>query len=300
MTPELMAEAAQQVAAASHLHCEIYGPDWMKEQGMGSLLGVTQGSDTPPRFIVLEHGRGRSEKPIVFVGKGITFDSGGISIKPADGMEDMKGDMAGAAAVLGALRAIGQLDLPVHVVGLAPACENLPSGHAYKPGDVLRARNGQTIEVLNTDAEGRLILADALCYAADYKPAAVIDLATLTGACVIALGRNVAAGLFYSDENLANQLRQAGTDTGEKFWLMPLFPEYRKSLDSEVADLANHGGRYGGVGVSAMFLKEFTDYTWAHLDIAGMALREKTTPAYGKGATGFGVRTLVEFAQRFK
>ncbi len=299
MTPTLLAEAASQAAAESGLHCQVYGAEWMREQNMGALLGVTQGSDEPPRFIVLEHGRGRSRQPLVFVGKGITFDSGGISIKPAEGMEAMKNDMGGAAAVVGALRAIGQLDLPLHVVGIIPACENLPSGHAYKPSDVLRARNGKTIEVLSTDAEGRLILADALCYAAEYQPAAVVDLATLTGACVVALGKNVAAGLFSSDEGLRDKVRQAGASAGEKLWPMPLFPEYRESIKSDVADIKNQGGRQGGVGTSAVFLQEFTGYPWAHLDIAGMATIEKENGEYVKGATGFGVRTLVELAQRW-
>jgi len=299
MTPTLLAEAAQKAAAESNLHCKVYGPEWIREQGMGALLGVTQGSEEEPRFIVLEHGRGRSEKPIIFVGKGITFDAGGISLKQAEGMEAMKSDMGGAAAVVGALRAVGQLDLPLHVIGIVPACENLPSGRAYKPGDVLRARNGTTIEVINTDAEGRLILADALCYAANYKPAVVIDLATLTGACVIALGKNVAAGLFATEDELAAEIRQAGEATGEKFWHMPLYPEYRETIKSEVADITNHGGRFGGVGASAIFLKEFTAYPWAHLDIAGMVLVDKKEDKLNiKGATGFGVRTLVEFARR--
>jgi leucyl aminopeptidase len=298
MTPSLLAEAARQAAEASGLDCQVYGPDWIREQKMGALLGVAQGSDEPARFIVLEHGRGRSERPLVFVGKGITFDSGGISIKPAEHMEAMKGDMGGAAAVIGALHAIAQLDLPLHVVGLAPACENLPSGRAYKPGDVVRARNGKSVEVINTDAEGRMILADALCYAAEYRPAAVVDIATLTGACVVALGQNKAAGLFANDEGLGEQLRQAGAEAGERLWRMPIFPDYRDSLKSEVADLKNTAGRYGGVGTSAIFLKEFTTYTWAHLDIAGMALLEDKQPGSPRGATGFGVRTLVELARR--
>lgn len=298
MTPMLLAEAAQRVASESGLQCEIYDAAWMQQHKMGALLGVTKGSDEPPRFIILEHGRGRSAQPIVFVGKGITFDSGGISIKAAEGMEAMKNDMGGAAAVIGALCAIGQLDLPLHVIGLAPACENLPSGRAYKPGDVLRARNGKTIEVISTDAEGRLILADALCYAADYQPAAVIDLATLTGACVIALGRNIAAGLFCTDETLGDELRQAGAHSGERVWPLPLLAEYRQVIKSEVADVANHGGRYGGVGASAVFLQEFVSYPWAHVDIAGMVSLEKDSAEQPKGATGFGVRLLVEFARR--
>jgi len=226
---------------------------------------------------------------VIFVGKGITFDSGGISIKPSEHMEEMKGDMAGAAAVIGAMQAVAQLDLPQHVVALAPACENLPSGHAYKPGDVLKAMNGKTIEIISTDAEGRLILADALCYAERYHPSAVIDLATLTGACVVALGDGVAAGLFSTDEDLSAKLREAGTQAGEKLWPLPLYEEYKDKIKSEIADMKNSGGRQSGVGSSAIFLKEFTSYPWAHLDIAPMSLGDKGV------ATGFGVRTLVEF-----
>jgi leucyl aminopeptidase len=257
-------------------------------------LGVTRGSDEPPQFIILEH-KPDAGQPVVFVGKGITFDSGGISIKPSERMEDMKSDMAGAAAVIGAMQAVAQLDLPLHVVGLAPACENLPSGHAYKPGDVLEAMNGKTIEVISTDAEGRLILADALCYAARYNPTAVMDLATLTGACVVALGKMVAAGIFSNDDALSTKLREAGACAGEKLWPLPLYEEYKDTIKSEVADMKNSGGRQGGVGTSAIFLKEFASYPWAHLDIAPMALSDSIGPYTPKGATGFGVRTLVEF-----
>lgn len=294
MTPHILADAARDMAERNNLRCEALGLEQMAEMGMGAFMGVTKGSDEPPQFIILEH-KPDAGQPVILVGKGITFDSGGISIKPADKMEDMKGDMAGAAAVIGAMQAVAQLDLPMHVVALAPACENLPSGHAYKPGDVLKAMNGKTIEVISTDAEGRLILADALCYAARYNPAAVIDLATLTGACVIALGDMVAAGLFSNDDDLSARLRQAAAQAGEKLWPMPLYEEYKDKIKSKVADIKNASGRYGGVGASAIFLKEFTSYPWAHLDIAAMSLNASNSPYIPEGGTGFGVRTLVEY-----
>ena len=294
MTPHILADAARDMAAQNKLKYEVLGLEQMAELGMGAFMGVTQGSDEPPQFILLEH-KPDAGQPVIFVGKGITFDSGGISIKPSEKMEDMKGDMAGAAAVIGAMQAVAQLDLPMHVVAFAPACENLPSGHAYKPGDVLKAMNGKTIEVISTDAEGRLILADALCYAARYNPAAVIDLATLTGACVIALGDMVAAGIFSNDDDLSARLSEAATKAGEKLWRLPLYEEYKDKIKSEVADMKNTGGRGGGVGASAIFLKEFTSYPWAHLDIAPMSLNDSNSPYTPKGGTGFGVRTLVEF-----
>lgn len=294
MTPHILADTARVVASQNRLQCQVLGLEQMAELKMGALMGVTKGSDEPPQFIILEH-KPDAGQPVIFVGKGITFDSGGISIKPSERMEDMKSDMAGAATVVGAMQAVAQLDLPVHVIGLAPACENLPSGHAYKPGDVLQAMNGKTIEVISTDAEGRLILADALCYAARYTPAAVIDLATLTGACVVALGDMVAAGIFSNDDSLSAQLREAGAQAGEKLWPLPLYEEYKDKIKSEVADIKNTGGRQGGVGSSAIFLHEFTSYPWAHLDIAPMALSSTSGPYTPKGGTGFGVRTLVEF-----
>jgi leucyl aminopeptidase len=294
MTPHILADAARVVASQNGLQCQVLGLEQMAELGMGAFMGVTQGSDEPAQFIILEH-KPDAGQPVVLIGKGITFDSGGISIKPGEHMEEMKGDMAGAAAVIGAMQAVAQLGLPLHVVGLAPACENLPSGHAYKPGDVLKAMNGKTIEIISTDAEGRLILADALCYAARYNPTAVIDLATLTGACTIALGDMVAAGIFGSDDDLAAKLREASAKAGEKLWPLPLYEEYKDKIKSEVADMKNSGGRNSGVGASAIFLKEFTSYPWAHLDIAPMALTDSAGPYTAKGATGFGVRTLVEF-----
>jgi leucyl aminopeptidase len=236
------------------------------------------------------------------VGKGITFDTGGISLKPVERMDRMRGDMAGAAVVLATMQAIGQLDIPLHVVGLAPATENMPSARAYKPGDVLRAMNGKTIEIISTDAEGRLILADALAYAARFEPKAVIDLATLTGACVVALGRGMAAGAFTTDEELLGRLQAASQATGERIWHLPLFDEYKNAIESLTADMKNSGGRFGGVGTSAIFLRQFAEgYSWVHLDIAPMSFEEEggsKRPAYlQKGATGFGVRLLVQFLQ---
>jgi leucyl aminopeptidase len=275
----------------------------MRELGMGALLGVAQGSDEPPKFIILEHrpdsqNGGRQPPTVVLVGKGITFDSGGFSIKPAEGMEEMKSDMAGGAAVIGAMQAIADLNLPAHVVGLVPATENLINGHAYKPADVVRAMNGKTIEIISTDAEGRLILADALVYARRYEPQAVIDLATLTGACIIALGRGQAAGLFGTDDELIEQLKAASARTGERIWQLPLYDEYLDVMKSDTADLKNSGGRYGGVGASAAFLKAFAEgYPWAHLDIAPIAYLANDRPYSPKGATGFGVRLLVQFVR---
>jgi leucyl aminopeptidase len=308
LLPKNLAEAAVKMAEEMGVKCVVHDIDWLREQKMGALLGVTQGSANPPQFVELEY-QGSDAAPIIFVGKGITFDSGGISIKPADGMEAMKNDMGGAAAVIGAVEAVARLKLPVHVMGLIPTCENLPSGTAYRPADVLTARNGKTIEIISTDAEGRLILADALCYAADFKPQAVIDLATLTGACVIALGENVAAGFFCNDDDLARHIKIASHTTNEKLWRLPLYDEYRDKVHSDNADMKNTGGRYGGVGTSAVFLEEFTSYPWAHWDIAGMAtdtvgytaLYPRTKLPYViRGGTGFGVRALVELARQWK
>jgi leucyl aminopeptidase len=284
------------------MRCQVLNEQDTSELGMGAFLGVAQGSDEPAAFIVMEHNPGRKDlDTVVLVGKGITFDTGGISLKPADKMDRMRGDMGGGAAVMGAMLAVGQLDLPLHVVGLVPATENMPGARAYKPGDVLTAMSGKTIEVINTDAEGRLILADALAYAARFAPKAVVDLATLTGACVVALGRGVAAGAFSTDDDLLSRLQRASEASGERIWPMPLYDEYLDSLKSLTADVSNTGGRFGGVGTSAMFLKQFAeDYPWAHLDIAGMSFEERPgtpgRPAYlQKGATGFGVRLLVQF-----
>jgi leucyl aminopeptidase len=236
---------------------------------------------------------------VVLVGKGITFDTGGISIKPSEKMDEMKSDMAGAAAVLGAMKVIGSLKLPVHVVSITPCTENMPDAHAYHPADVVTASNGKTIEIISTDAEGRLILADALVYASRYDPKAVVDLATLTGACVTALGKNIAAGLFCTHPDLSDKLVASGNYTHERLWPMPLWDDYLKSIESNVANIKNSGGRFGGVGTSAIFLKEFTAYPWAHLDIAGMALAEKEEGYIPVGGTGYGVRLLVDFLRNW-
>jgi leucyl aminopeptidase len=260
---------------------------------MNGILGVGKGSANTPRFITLEHIPARpSGGPIVLVGKGITFDSGGISIKPSAKMEEMKGDMAGAAAVLCTLSVVSRLNLPLHVVGLVPAAENLPSGTALKPGDILRMASGKTVEIISTDAEGRLLLADALHYAGKYKPTAVIDLATLTGACIIALGEH-ASGLLGNDPTLIERIKKAAEVTYERVWELPLWDDYAEPLKSEVADTINTGGRPGQTIVAAKFLQKFIgDYRWAHLDIAGTSWFEKEKPYNPKGATGVGVRLL--------
>ena len=302
-TPTDLARLAVEIADEFEaMHCQVLGQEDAARLGMGAFLGVAQGSEQPAAFIVMEYNPDRKDlDTIVLVGKGITFDSGGISLKPAENMDRMRGDMGGAAAVLATMRAIGRLGLSLHVVGLVPATENMPGGRAYKPGDVLRAMNGKTIEILSTDAEGRLILADALAYAARFQPKAVVDLATLTGASVIALGRGMAAAIFSSDEDLQARLCAASQASGERIWPMPLYEEYLEPIESLTADLANVGGREGGVGTSAIFLKQFTNgYPWAHLDIAGMVFEErpdtpKRPPHLQKGGTGFGVRLLVQF-----
>jgi len=293
------------------MRCQVLTEEDAEELGMGSFMGVAQGSDEPAVFIIMEHNPDHEDQPaagaretldtIVLVGKGITFDTGGISLKPGESMDRMRGDMAGGAAVLATMLAVGELDLPLHVVGLVPATENMPSGHAYKPGDVLRAYNGKTIEIISTDAEGRLVLADALAYAAEFEPDAVIDLATLTGACVVALGQGVAAGAFTNDDNLLAALQAASEASGERIWPLPLYDDYMDKIESLTADMTNSGGRQGGVGSSAIFLKQFVDdYSWVHLDIAGMSFEERAaTPkrpaTLQKGGTGFGVRLLVQF-----
>jgi leucyl aminopeptidase len=298
MTPTILAEQAHQMAKDCHLKCEVLDRKDIEKLGMGLLLGVAQGSEEPPKFIILEHRGGkRGQGNLVFVGKGITFDSGGISIKPADGMERMKYDMSGGAAVIGALRATALLKVPQNVIGLIPATENLPSGKATKPGDVHRAMNGKTAEIINTDAEGRLILGDALAYAARYKPVACVDLATLTGACVVALGHE-AIGMMGNaqGEALMDRLRQAGMRTGERVWQLPLWDEYLEHVKSDVADVKNVGmGRAAGTIAGAAFLVKFVDdYPWVHLDIAGTAWADRDQPYKPKGGTGVGVRLLTQ------
>jgi leucyl aminopeptidase len=298
MTPTILAEQAHQMAKDCHLKCEVLDRKDMEKLGMGLLLGVAQGSEEPPKFIILEHRGGkRGQGNLVFVGKGITFDSGGISIKPAEGMERMKYDMSGGAAVIGALRATALLQVPQNVIGLIPATENLPSGKATKPGDVHRAMNGKTAEIINTDAEGRLILGDALAYAARYKPVACVDLATLTGACVVALGHE-AIGMMGNTqgEALMDRLRRAGIRTGERVWQLPLWDEYLEHVKSDVADVKNVGmGRAAGAIAGAAFLAKFVDgFPWVHLDIAGTAWADREQSYKPKGGTGVGVRLLTQ------
>jgi leucyl aminopeptidase len=298
-TPAYMAEVATELARTTGMKVDVLEKGQMEALKMGALLGVAQGSSTPPRFIILEHNAGRDDlDTVVLVGKGVTFDTGGYSIKTFEGMGTMKGDMAGGAAVIGALGAIAGLKLPLHVVGLIPAADNMISGNAYRPQDVLTASNGVTIEIISTDAEGRLLLADALVYAARYKPSAVIDIATLTGSCVTALGQGVASGLFSTDDKLRDTLLKSGESTAEKLWPLPLFPEYDKAIESNTADIKNSGGARGGVGTSAMFLKHFISYpAWAHIDMAGMNFDLPDMPYMPKGASGYGVRLLTAFAE---
>jgi leucyl aminopeptidase len=296
VTPSYLAGVAEDMARRHGLKVTVLDRDQMRAEGMGALLAVAQGSQEEPRFIVVEYLKGKADQPpYVLIGKGVTFDAGGISIKPADRMEDMKYDMSGAASVLAALDGIAELGLAVNVVVLVPSTENLPSGSAFKPGDVIRSHAGKTIEIVNTDAEGRLILADALSYAQRYQPAAIIDVATLTGAVVVALG-NQAIGLMGSDGGLMEEVRAAGQRVGERCWPLPLWDEYRELIDSTIADLKNSGGRAAGTITGAWFLKEFAgDKPWVHLDIAGMAYRDEAAPYLRKGATGAPTRLLIEW-----
>jgi leucyl aminopeptidase len=266
-----------------------------EREGMGAILAIAQGSIEEPRFIALEYKGGGDAAPVVLVGKGVTFDTGGISIKPAANMEDMKYDMSGAAAVLGVFEMLGRAKPKLNVVGLIPSAENMPSGTAVKPGDVVKSHLGKTIEVINTDAEGRLLLVDALSWSRRYKPAVVVDAATLTGAVVIALG-NAAIGLMGNDDALVEELRLAGERAGERAWPLPLWDEYRELNKSDVADVKNTGGRAAGSITAGWFLKEFADgLKWAHLDIAGTAYTEREEPGRVKGPTGMGVRLFTEF-----
>lgn len=302
VTPSEIGRRAQAFSKELGLTCKVLDEKEIAKLKMGAFLGVAQGAlkDEPPRFIIVEYmPLGAKVQPLVFVGKGITFDSGGISIKPGAGMEKMKYDMAGAAAVLGAIKAIASLKLPVNVVALVPSTENMPGGDAIHPGDVLTSMSGKTIEVINTDAEGRLILADALTYAERYNPKGVVDLATLTGACVIALGNN-AIGLMGNNEDFIQKVRQAGENTNERAWPLPLWEEYHDLIKSDIADMKNSGGREAGTISAAAFLSKFTEkYPWAHLDIAGTAWEEKGKPYVPKGATGIGVRLLLNLAESY-
>jgi leucyl aminopeptidase len=292
MTPTQMANSARQLAKKYGLKIQVFDKDKMKELGMGGLLGVSRGSQQPPKFIILSYkGRQSGEIDLGLVGKGITFDSGGISIKPSDSMADMKGDMAGAAAVLATISAIAQLKPAINVTAFVPATENLPSGTALKPGDIISAMNGKTIEVLNTDAEGRLILADALSYAVKSGAKAIVDAATLTGACQIALGK-ITSGAFTNNQALLDKLITAANEAGEPAWQMPMFDEYKEFIKSDVADIKNIGNRYGGAITAAKFLEEFVDKTpWVHVDFTGDTDKDKGYLV--KGATGVPVRTLI-------
>jgi len=293
-TPTYLAEEARKLAAAHGFKATILDKAQIKKEGMGALLAVAQGSAEEPRFIVLEYAGG-SGAPVVLIGKGVTFDSGGISIKPASNMEDMKFDKSGATAVLGTFDVLGRLKPKINVVGLIPATENLPSGTATRRTDVVKSHLGKTIEIINTDAEGRLILCDALSYARRFKPVAAIDAATLTGAVVIALGHH-AIGMLGNDEGLLAEVRDAGERAGERCWPLPLWEEYRDLLKSDVADLKNSGGRSAGTIAGAWFLREFVDsFPWVHLDIAGTAYLEGESASHAKGPTGIGVRLFTEF-----
>jgi leucyl aminopeptidase len=291
-TPTYLAEQAQALAKAHKLKATILEEKDMQKLGMNSLLSVTHGSRQPAKLITLEyHGGDKKQKPIVLVGKGITFDSGGISLKPGADMDEMKYDMCGAASVLGTMQAIAEMGLKLNVVGVIPSCENMPDGAASKPGDIVKSMSGQTIEILNTDAEGRLILCDALTYAARFEPDTVVDIATLTGACVIALG-HVASGLFSNEDKLAKELLDAGDYAYDRAWHLPLWDDYQQQLDSNFADMQNIGGRAGGSITAACFLSRFTkDYRWAHLDIAGTAWKSGKE----KGATGRPVPLLTQY-----
>jgi len=294
MTPAHMAETAVKLAETYGLAVDIMEQEQMQQRGMGALLAVAQGSQQPPKFITL-HYRGRKSATVdmALVGKGITFDSGGISIKPAEGMGDMKGDMAGGAAVIAALTAIARLKPRINIVGLVAATENLPGGSALKPADIVTAMNGKTIEIISTDAEGRLTLADALGYANQLKAKLIVDVATLTGACRVALG-DIVTGAFGNNQDLMDKVLAAGTAAGELTWQMPMYQQYQEQNKSDVADIKNTGGRYGGAITAAQFLAEFVGETpWVHLDIAGTFMTDKTRNYLVKGATGVPVRTLV-------
>jgi len=299
MTPTILANRARDMAKETGLKFEVYGADKIKELKMGAFWGVAQGSDEPPALIVMRYEpAGAPEKPVLgLVGKGITFDTGGISIKPADGMEKMKYDMAGGATMIGAMRAVALLKPKVKVIGIVCATENMPSGKAQKPGDIQTAMSGKTIEIINTDAEGRLVLADGLCYARQLGCTHLIDAATLTGAVVVALGyANV--GVFANDDEFYDRFKAAAEQSGEKMWRLPVTDEYLEMTKSSIADQMNTGGRWGGASTAAAFLKEFAENTpWIHLDIAGTAWMEDNKPWIAKGPSGIAVRSLVEFAR---
>ena len=297
-TPLMLASRAKKISNKSGLKCRIIKKDQLKKLGMGGIIGVSKGSHQPPVCIVLEHKGGKkNEKPVVIVGKTITFDSGGISIKPSAAMDEMKHDKSGGAAVLGIMESVSRLKIPMNIIGIMPTTENLPGGNAYKPGDVLTFYNKKTAEILNTDAEGRLVLADALALAQDYKPRAIIDLATLTGACIVALG-SVASGMMGNNDKLKRMMLNASKACGERIWELPLWPEYKNMIKSDIADIKNIGVGGAGTITAAAFLSNFVgDYPWVHLDIAGTAWKQRGTSQKGyikNGATGVGVMLIVE------
>ncbi|MEC4890921.1 MAG: leucyl aminopeptidase [Nitrospira sp.] len=297
LTPAMVANEAKAIAKEESLTIKILEERDMEKLGMGALLGVARGSHEPPKFIILEYkgSKKKDERPVVLVGKTITFDTGGISLKPAENMEHMKADMTGGAEVLASIRAAARLKLPLHLISILPVAENMPGGRAMKPGDVVKTLSGKTVEVQNTDAEGRLILSDALAYATRYKPAALIDIATLTGACVVALGQ-FAIGMFGTDTVLKETLRKAGLRSGERVWEMPLWEEYFEQLRSDVADMRNIGGRGGGMITAALFLSKFVgDCPWVHLDIASTDWSERERAYIPKGPSGIGTRLLIQY-----
>jgi leucyl aminopeptidase len=298
--PESLARIARQVGQKHGFRVTVLTENRIRALKMGGLLGVAQGSARPPRFLVMEYRpRPRADATVVLVGKGVTFDAGGISIKPSAGMAEMKMDMSGAATVIGTMQAAARLKLRIRLVGLVPATENLPGGRAMKPGDILRHYNGKTSEVDNTDAEGRLILADALSYAEQFKPDAVIDLATLTGAVVVALGHH-ATGMLGNDARLMARIKESGERTYERVWELPMFEEYEKQIKSEVADVKNVGGRWAGAITGALFLKHFIGaYPWVHLDIAGTAMIEEASEYIPRGGSGVGVRLLIDLLRHW-
>ncbi|MDP3981831.1 MAG: leucyl aminopeptidase, partial [Chlamydiota bacterium] len=293
LTPKLMAKDAAEMARKYHMRSHIYGRAALEKMKMGGILSVARGSAEEPQLIVLDYGRTTEPVDFCIVGKGITFDSGGISIKPGEGMDRMKYDMAGGGVVIGVLEAVSRLRFPLRVVGIIAASENMPSGTATKPGDIIRMASGKYVEVLNTDAEGRMVLADVLHYVKRFKPRAVIDLATLTGACIVALGHH-ASGMMGNDSALLDELRAAAGQTGESVWELPLWDVYEEQIKSDLADIKNVAKGGAGTITAGMFLKQFVDYPWAHLDIAGVAWHESAHSYCPKGPTGFGVRLLVQ------
>lgn len=296
MTPRRVVEQARKIAKDRRIKLTVLNRTQIEKLGMGGLLGVSRGSQEPPQFIILQYaGAGKKENPVVLVGKTVTFDSGGISLKPAENMEQMKADMTGGAEVLAAVQAVARLRAPLNVIGILPVTENMPGGRATKPGDILRMLSGKTVEVQNTDAEGRLILADGLAYAARFKPKCIIDIATLTGACMVALGQH-AIGMMGNNDRLKAQIKEAGEHSGERVWEMPLWDEYFEQLKSDVADMRNIGGRGGGMITAAIFLSKFVgNYPWVHLDIASTDWSSSDRPYVGKGPTGIGTRLLIHY-----